>query len=233
MHLRSLFGAMLLLGLTAAQPARADDRKPPPPASQLPPSRLNLWLDGIHLRDGHPGEQADIHHFCAAPKTGPIQCTLWNGFGEDAKLVGVEYIVDAKTFATLPQAEKRLWHSHVYEATSGALVLPGMSEEEETKFLEGAISTYGKTWHTWDEMMGASVPMGRPELMLAFTRDGQLRPEVAQGRDRRLGTDTAQLKARRAKAFKELPKIDPNADVGEGGQSCLGPRAAEARPGRK
>lgn len=200
--------------------ARADDRNPPPPASELPPARLNLWLDGFHMRDGHPDEQSDIHHFCMAPKTGPIQCALFDGVGENANLMGVEYIIDDKTFAALPEPEKRLWHSHVYEVTSGALVNPGMTQEQETNFLKKAISTYGKTWHTWDMALSHSVPLGRPELMVSFTKDGVLQPEIAQKRDARLGTNTAQLRAARAKAITDIPKVLKGADRGEGGKSC-------------
>jgi hypothetical protein len=201
-------------------PAWADNRNPPPAANQLPPSKLSLWLDGFHMRDGHPDEQGDIHHFCMTPKSGPIQCVLFDGVGENAKLMGVEYIIDAKTFATLPEPEKRLWHSHVYEVTSGALVTPGMTEQQETEFLKNAISTYGKTWHTWDPQLSHEIPLGRPELMMSFTQDGVLKPELAQKRDALLGTNTAQLKNSRAKTITDIPQVAKGADQGERGKSC-------------
>lgn len=223
-----LVGVMLLAG-----EAWAENRKPAPPASQLPPAKLGLWLDGIHKRDGHPDEQANIHHFCKAPTTGPIQCALFDGFGEDAKLVGIEYIIDEKTFASLPEAEKKLWHSHVYEVTSGVLVAPGMSEADETGFLKKAISTYGKTWHTWDSMLSQEVPMGRPELMMALTGDGQVKQELVQKRDAVLGTNTGQLRASRAQSITAIPKVLPGADQGEGGMSCKpNAQAPKARSGQ-
>lgn len=229
----NLLGAMAALAL--ASTAWADNRHPPPPASQLPPAKLSLWLDGIHIRDGHPNEQTEVHHFCMTPKTGPIQCALFDGFGDNAKLVGIEYIIDGKTFASLPDAEKKLWHSHVYEATSGALVAPGKTEQAETEFLKTAISTYGKTWHTWDPMLSDAVPMGRPELMMAITQDGVMKPELPQRRDAVLGTNTAQLRADRAKALPPTP-VQKGADQGEGGMSCKDnqdvARARRAPPGR-
>ncbi|MCI0569473.1 MAG: OBAP family protein [Myxococcaceae bacterium] len=218
--MRCVMGGVVALGMTMAVTAWADDRKPAPPASSLPPAKLSLWLDGFHMRDGHPDEQGDIHHFCQTPKTGPIQCALFDGFGENAKLVGIEYIVDATTFASLPESERKLWHSHVYEVTSGALVAPGMAEQEETAFLKKAITTYGKTWHTWDPMLSEKLPLGRPELMMSFTRDGVLRPELAAARDATLGTNTAQLRANRAKSIPQVPTVMKGADVGEGGTSC-------------
>ncbi|MBI3182839.1 MAG: DUF1264 domain-containing protein [Myxococcales bacterium] len=211
-----------LVAALALAPAKsiADERKSAPRTSELPPAKLSLWLDGFHMRDAHPEEQSDIHHFCATPKTGPIQCALWDGYGENAKLMGIEYIIDEKTFASLPEPEKALWHSHVYEVTSGMLVTPGMSEGKETEFLKKAISTYGKTWHTWDMEASAEVPLGRPVLMMAFTRNGVLRPALAEKRDADLRTNTSQLKESRAQAIPEVPKIQKGADRGERGTSC-------------
>jgi uncharacterized protein DUF1264 len=224
------------LAVVASGSSYAQGRPAPPQASELPPAKLSLWLDGFHMRDGHSDEQANIHHFCSTPENAPIQCTLWSGFGKDAKLVGIEYIIDGKTFAALPEQEKRLWHSHVYEVTSGALVAPGMSEKDEAEFLKKAIGTYGKTWHTWDEKMNASVPVGRPELMMSITRDGVLHPQLIQQRDQELGVNTRQLREDRAKAIIQLPKIEKGADVGEGGRSCTGgnaqPQTRQGHPRR-
>ncbi len=226
---RRILRMLFVLGIGLSVRAYADQRKPPPPASELPPAKLALWLDGLHLRDGRANEQADVHHFCATPATGPIQCTLWSGFGPDAKLVGVEYIIDEKTFGTLPENERRLWHSHVYEATSGMLVAPGMSEQEETVFLKKAVHTYGKTWHTWNEKLGADVPLGRPELMMAFTRDGMVKPDLLASRDEQLGVNTQQLRASRAKTLTDLPAVMKGADQGEGGRSCRANEELRAR----
>lgn len=235
-YVRLVLSCFVIAGALSPRPAHAQERRPPPPRTQLPPAQLGLWLDGIHKVDGHPEQQVDTHHFCMTPERGPIQCALFSGFGTDAKLIGVEYIIDANTFASLPAEEKRLWHSHVFEVTSGALVLPGMSEREETAFLQNAINTYGKTWHTWSEHRGATVPIGRPELMLSLTRNEELRPELLQQRDRTLGTNTQQLRAARARTITQLPKVLPGADVGEGGRSCEGPpapaRARRAPPPR-
>lgn len=216
-HSRYCTAIAVVVALSAQ--ADADQRKPAP--AQLPPAMLSVWLDGFHMRDGHASEQHDVHHFCVAPAKGPIQCALFDGYDANARLIGIEYIIDEKTFASLPAAERKLWHSHVYEVTSGALVAPGMTEAEETEFFKTAISTYGKTWHTWDMSANASVPVGRPQLMMAFTKDGVLKSDSVQRRDRQLGTNTAKLRARRAKAITSVPKIVSGADTGEGGKSCL------------
>jgi hypothetical protein len=217
---RLLVLGLIAVGSLSSRWAAADLRKQPPPTAQLPPAQLGLWLDGFHKVDGHPNEQMEVHHFCAAPKQGPIQCALWNGSGADAKLIGIEYIIDADTFNALPPEEKRFWHSHVHEVTSGALVAPGKTEQEENDFFKKSISTYGKTWHTWDEGRSAKVPLGRPELMMSFTEYGVLRPELVRSRDQSLGLDTSKLRERRAQAITDIPKVASGADAGENGRSC-------------
>ena len=55
-------------------------------------------------------------------------------------------------------------------------------------------TTYGKTWHTWQVDRGDKVPLGPPQLMMAFTADGQVPnppPAAAERRKRRAGLKAA------------------------------------------
>lgn len=60
------------------------------------------------------------------------------------------------------------------------------------------VTTYGKTWHTWQVDRGDKLPLGLPKLMMGFTADGQVDPEMVEQRDKDLGTDTAKKKEQRA-----------------------------------
>jgi hypothetical protein len=60
-------------------------------------------------------------------------------------MMGVEYIIDQKLLATLPPAEKAMWHSHGYEVSSGQLVAPGIPALAEHALMERLAHTYGKT----------------------------------------------------------------------------------------
>ena len=71
--------------------------------------------------------------------------------------MGVEYIISARLFETLPEEEKKLWHSHDYEVKSGSLVAPGLPQAAERRLMEQVVSTYGKTWHTWHKIGRAHV----------------------------------------------------------------------------
>lgn len=42
-------------------------------------------------------------------------------------------------------------------------------------------TTYGKVFHFWQFDRGDTLPLGLPQLMMSFTGDGQLHPDLASG----------------------------------------------------
>lgn len=59
--------------------------------------------------------------------------------------------------------------------------------------------TYGKTIHTWAYDIHPDLPLGPPNLMMAYTQDGQgPPPDMLRERDERCGMDTARKKSLRA-----------------------------------
>jgi hypothetical protein len=182
-----------------------------------PVNRLQMYVCGFHFANGDMGHQMEAHHYCMQVNEDLIQCALYDGNGKDAKLVGIEYIISAKLFDTLPAEEKKLWHSHVYEVKSGTLVAPGLPEAAEHELMEKLVGTYGKTWHTWNTMAGDTLPMGIPTLMMGFTGDGQVKPELVQMRDSRMKVSTE--KNRESRADIESPPVLPGADAWQKGEA--------------
>jgi len=78
----------------------------------------------------------------------------------NARLIGIEYIVSERIFETLPEEEKRFWHSHAYEVSSGALIAPRVPGVAELGDMQKLAGTYGKTWHTWQIDRGDALPLG-------------------------------------------------------------------------
>lgn len=177
-----------------------------------PIDAVDSHVHGFHFYNGRIDEQVDAHHYCATLNEDLLQCMLFDSDSPMARLVGVEYVISAKLFNGLPEAERRLWHSHVYEVKSGQLVAPGLPAPAEHALMEKLIGTYGKTWHTWhahdDE---AALPLGIPQLMMGFTADGQLDPARLTARDARLDIDSAEARARRADIA--APSIAAGADA--------------------
>ncbi|MBP5956104.1 OBAP family protein [Pseudomonas anatoliensis] len=184
--------------------------------SRPPINELNAYLDGFHFYSGHPDAQMEAHHYCSILNEQVIQCVIYDGNRKDAKLMGVEYIIDEQLFSKLPNAERALWHSHVHEVKSGQLIAPGIPDVAEHALMEKLIHTYGKTWHTWHTDLNKDLPLGVPQLMMGFTSDGQIDQRLVTDRDRRFGVDSTQKKE--ARADIPVPAIDPGADAWRNGK---------------
>lgn len=111
----------------------------------------------------------------------------------------------------LPEEERKLWHSHVYEVKSGMLIMPQPStsitpsaawETAETSEMEEVIGLYGKVYHFWQVDRGDKIPMGKPELMLSLTNDEKVDKAGARekwkDRDERFGVSSKKKAEQRA-----------------------------------
>jgi hypothetical protein len=181
-----------------------------------PIDALNSYLDGFHFYNGRMDAQMEAHHYCSVLNDDLIQCVIYDGSVREAKIMGVEYIVSGELFATLPDAEKALWHSHVHEVKSGALVAPGLPDVAEHALMQKLVGTYGKTWHTWHTDQDKELPHGVPQLMMGFTADGQVDPQMVAARDARIGVDSTQKRADRADI--PAPPVHPGADAWQRGK---------------
>ena len=164
---------------------------------KTPIDALNAYLDGFHFYSGNMKGQMEAHHYCANVNEDLIQCVIYDGNANDAKLMGVEYIVSARLFITLPESEKAMWHTHVHEVKSGQLIAPGIPERAEHALMKKLVGTYGKTFHTWHTDMQRELPIGVPQIMMGFTADNQIDPQLVAARDSRFGISSEQKRAAR------------------------------------
>ena len=169
--------------------------------SRPPVAALNAYLDGFHFYNGNSKAQMEAHHYCSILNEEVIQCVIYDGNMKNAKLMGLEYIISERLFATLAAAEKALWHSHVHEVKSGQLIAPGIPAPAEHALMEKLVRTYGKTWHTWHTDQDKELPLGMPQLMMGFTADGQADPSMVNQRNERFGIYSAAKK----KAREDIP----------------------------
>jgi hypothetical protein len=176
-------------------------------------------LVGFHFYSGDMSRQVIAHHYCSVINEDVRQCVVYDSDKSDAKLIGVEYIISDRLFLTLPEEEKKLWHSHVYEVKSGMLMAPNTPNLAEKEVMKMLIKTYGKTFHFWQVDRGDKLPMGVPTLMMAFTEDGQVNPDLIRRRDELLGVNT--LETRKLREDIETPNILPGADNWKTGSSVV------------
>jgi len=147
-----------------------------------PTQQLQLYLDAFHFIKGHPKKQMEVHHYCQALNSDLVQCALYNDNKSNAKLVGIEYVISDKFYNGFSSKEKELWHPHRYEVTSGQLIAPDLAANKEHELMNMIYHTHGKAWHLWDAWNNP-LPIGSPELMGAFTKDGELDPALLSHRD--------------------------------------------------
>jgi hypothetical protein len=183
---------------------------------KAPLKKFNSYLDGFHFYNGNIKAQMEAHHYVDQLNEDMYQAIIFDGNGDDAKLMGVEYIVTPKLFNTFAPAEKLLWHSHVYEVKSGELIAPGIPDLAEHELMEKLVTTYGKTIHTWHTDQDRSLPLGSPMIMMGFTADGQMNQTLLAARDKRLNVSTEAKRKERADI--PSPQIDPLANAWEKGK---------------
>jgi hypothetical protein len=183
---------------------------------KTPLKNFNTYLDGFHFYNGNLNAQMEAHHYVNQVNEDLYQAIIFDGNGDDAKLMGIEYIITERLFKTLPAEEKALWHSHQYEVKSGTLIAPGIPDVAEHELMEKLVSTYGKTIHTWHTDQQKTLPLGSPMVMMGFTKDGQLHPQLLSARDKRFKINSTEVKAKRQNI--PMPQVDPSANTWENGK---------------
>ena len=181
---------------------------------KYPIEAISTFLNGFHFYADDMGRQVEAHHFCIHLRHDLHQCIIFDSNQPGARLIGIEYIISEERFRRLPDDEKRLWHSHHYEVKSGELIAPGIPELAEHTYFTDLVSTYGKTFHTW-QIDRDDFPYGVPQLMMGFTQDGQIEEALLEGRDRRLGISWRQRRKKRADI--PMPTPLPGANFWESG----------------
>jgi hypothetical protein len=181
-----------------------------------PLQKFSTYLNGFHFYNGNPEAQMEAHHYVSQLNQDVYQAIIFDGNSSDAKIMGVEYIVSGKLFATLDEEEKKLWHSHHFEVKSGTLVAPGIPDVAEHELMEQLVTTYGKTIHTWHTDQERVLPIGAPMIMMGFTKEGQLKESLLRDRDKRLKVNSDSL--RRQRLDIPIPAIDPMANAWEKGK---------------
>ena len=184
-----------------------------------PINQICAHVVGFHFYSGEINRQVTAHHYCSMLNQDFRQCIIYDSDRADAKLIGVEYIISDRLFKTLPEDEKKFWHSHVYEVKSGLLTCPRLPFMSEKPVMQELVHTYGKTIHFWQVDRGDQLPLGEPKLMMAFTEDNQIKDELVMRRDDLYGITKEELKRNRLDI--EVPVILSGADAWKSGKATV------------
>lgn len=167
-----------------------------------PINGIHAHVCGFHFYADDMKRQVRAHHYCGHKNEEVLQCVIYDSHDKNARLIGIEYIISEALFKTLPAEEKKLWHSHKFEVMSGQLIAPGIPAIAENELMQKLVTTYGKTWHTWQIDRGDKLPLGLPKLMMGFTADGQADPAMVARRDKDFDTDSNEKRKDRAEKIK-------------------------------
>jgi hypothetical protein len=169
--------------------------------AKAPVDRIAMYLVGFHPMKAEPSMQMESHHYCTQVNEDFAQCVLFDGNTDSARLHGVEYIISAQLYATLPADERPYWHPHNYEILSGQLRAPGLPDAAEDEAMKTKLNSYGKTWHLWKTGVHGqpadALPLGPPHLAWSFNHDGEMVPALGAARDSRMRLDSGEARRRR------------------------------------
>ncbi|MBI2611742.1 DUF1264 domain-containing protein [Candidatus Gottesmanbacteria bacterium] len=151
-------------GVTTLSPTTQNPEPTPmTQAENLPHSGFTLHIDA---EKHFPADEKKIaHHWCKQVKGGMFECQLYDSDDKDARLVGVETVVDTKTWQAFDADEQGLWHYHKEEIPKINAKLPDLSEEEAAKVVQMLNETYGKVYLLWDPAQ-SDLPIGQPSITI-------------------------------------------------------------------
>nr|CAG4711888.1 unnamed protein product [Naegleria fowleri] len=184
-----------------------------------PIRHIHKHICGLHGYGYDMNRVVTAHHYCSHPNEHICQCVIYDNDTKDARLIGIEYIISEELYNKLDPEEQKLWHSHVYEVKGGLIKCPNIPTMAETEIMKFLIKSYGKTIHTWQVDLGHDIPIGLPNIMMAYTQEDPCFQKAIHDRDAKYLVDRRALIKNR-QDLKE-PMIHPNADSWSKGNNKL------------
>jgi hypothetical protein len=106
-----------------------------------------------------------VHHHCKVYDDMTAACLLFpTGMNDQDKPYGIEYVIPANMYNTLPEEEKKYWHHHLTELPRVKATTPDMTAEEAAKVKPVLDGTYGKVVYFWQ--LGDPLPIGEPTAII-------------------------------------------------------------------
>jgi hypothetical protein len=164
--LSSCFILAIAAALSHGQQAPPVSPVPPEIAARATPADGHvIHVTAPHLIDGKV--RGPFHHYCKMISPEPfIECLLYETEDDNAKLVGVEYIV-AKTMTRdekiLPKKIwKKVWHDHSVEGVIGNIKILNLPPDKAKEFADTVAKTDGIIFSLWPD--GAKLPTGKVSI---------------------------------------------------------------------
>jgi hypothetical protein len=106
-----------------------------------------------------------VDHHCKVYDDMTAACLLFpTGMNDQDKPYGIEYVIPADLYNTLPEEERKYWHYHLTELPKVKATTPDMTAEEAAKVKPILDETYGKVVYFWQ--YGDELPIGEPKAII-------------------------------------------------------------------
>ncbi len=90
--------------------------------NKSPLKKINAYLNGFHFYNGNINAQMEAHHYVSQLNEDVHQAIIYDGNGDDAKIMGVEYIISGKTLQNVERRrEKAVAFTSLHEGKIGRI----------------------------------------------------------------------------------------------------------------
>jgi hypothetical protein len=105
-----------------------------------------------------------VYHFYKPNDKIMMVCQLYASNSPNATLIGVEYMIDSKTYQALPDREKPNWHYHKEEFSPDRAnpKFPLLNDQQQKEWLVKSSESYGKVILNWNPM--DTLPIFPPQI---------------------------------------------------------------------
>jgi hypothetical protein len=149
-------------------------------------------VDGYNTPEGHVSAirhvfddpSLRVQHYCKPNDKIVLVCQLYDSDSKNATLIGVEYIITADQYNSLPNREKPNWHYHKIEFMSNRAdpMFPELTADQAKAGMQKLMDTYGKviiTWNPKDKL--PAFPAQIQQVEHQFMVNATVKPEVHAG----------------------------------------------------
>jgi hypothetical protein len=93
-----------------------------------------------------------VQHYCKPNDKIVLVCQLYDSASKNATIIGVEYIITADQYNSLPNREKPNWHLHKIEFRPDRAdpMFPDLTPAQANALMGKLMETYGKVIITWN-----------------------------------------------------------------------------------
>lgn len=124
----------------------------------------------VGIRSIYGSPEMETHFYCKMNENIVATCQIYDSSSANANLIGIEYIISAEQFNSLPEEEKPNWYIiNETLAQRTNLRIPELSQEESNEALSGFLGTYGKLILTWNPLN--PLPSSPPQLVDLHNRE--------------------------------------------------------------